>query len=142
MAESLEEHAEALADAICAALPAWVERSVTARAPELREQAVRAGQRAVDEVAPEVRALLAADVDEQRTTPLALLREAVRFPAAVLAAARVPPVPRDAFDRERFPDDAYGLTPATWSDVDPGLHELGIAWGAAKAFAHKRRHAS
>jgi hypothetical protein len=49
-------------------------------------------------------------------------------------------VERDKFSRERFPDDVYDLTPATWSDVDPALQELGITWGAAKAFVHKLRH--
>jgi hypothetical protein len=27
----------------------------------------------------------------------------------------------------------YGLSPATWTDVDPDLHEPGIVWGAWKA---------
>ncbi len=138
--EGIAEHAAALAEAICAALPGWVERSVTRLAPELRDQAVVAGEDALDDLAPRVRTLLAADIDDQPTTPLALVREAVRYPAAVLAAANIAPVPRDDFERERFPDDAYGLTPATWSDIDPALQELGIAWSAAKAFEHKRRH--
>lgn len=138
----IDEHAAALADAICAALPGWVERTVTRIAPELHDHAVLAGKEAVDDICPRVRELLAADIDEQATTPLALLRDAVRYPAGVLAAANIAPVPRDPFDRDRFPDDAYGLTPASWVDVDPALHELGIAWGAAKAFEHKRRHGS
>lgn len=138
--DRVAEHAAALAEAICAALPRWVELSVTRLAPELREQAVLAAEDAVADLAPRIRALLTADIDDQPTTPLALVREAVRYPAGVLAAANIAPVPRDAFERERFPDDAYGLTPATWSDVDPALQELGIAWSAAKAFEHKRRH--
>jgi hypothetical protein len=38
------------------------------------------------------------------------------------------------------PDDRYDLTPRTFADVDPSLHELGIVWGAVKARAHLRRH--
>ena len=48
-------------------------------------------------------------------------------------------MPRDQFANSSFPDDVYGLVPATWADVDPSLHEIGITWGAAKAFVHKAR---
>jgi hypothetical protein len=72
-------------------------------------------------------------VDQQATGPLALLREAVRYPTAVLADAGVPPVVRDEFAVRAFPDDAYGLAPAAFADVDPSLHEPGLVWGAAKA---------
>lgn len=133
--------AEALADAVDAALPGWVERSV-ARLVEahqgvltgqVRAAAADAGRRAAAELGADVRRLLATDVDEQRANPLAVLRSAVRYPAEVLAAAGVPPVVRSRFDEEAFPADDYGLTPATWADIDPGLHERGIVWGAAKA---------
>ncbi len=48
-------------------------------------------------------------------------------------------MPRDQFARNSFPDDTYGLVPATWADIDPALHEIGITWGAAKAFLFKAR---
>jgi hypothetical protein len=64
----------------------------------------------------------------------------VTYPTGVLAAAGVPPAERDDFATRSFPDDAYDLTPASWVDVDPALEEPGLAWGAAKAFAHRRRH--
>jgi hypothetical protein len=82
---------------------------------------------------PELRALLAADVDAQRANPLALLRAAVRHPTEVLRAAGVAPVARDEFAEHSFPDDIYDLSPAAFADVDPSLTELGIVWGAAKA---------
>lgn len=129
------EAAEALADAVDSALPGWVERSVRRFAPSADEGSVaEAGRRAVVEVGSRVRALLAEDVAAQAANPLALLRTAVRFPTEVLAAVGVPAVERSEFDREAFPDDPYGLTPATWSDIDPALHEPGITWGAAKAY--------
>jgi hypothetical protein len=140
------EHATALADAIEEALPRWVERCVRSRLarPDERQldAARRAGAAARDEVGAAVRRLLSQDVDDQRANPLALLREAVRYPTAVLHDAGVPAVERDDFARSRFPDDDYDLTPATWADVDPSIADLGIAWGAAKAFTHKQRHRS
>ena len=144
----LDQHAAALADGIVDAVPRWVERSVDVvhRAwdgpppPPVAAAGRRAGQAAGAEVGPRVRALLGADIDDQRTTPLALLRDAVRYPTQVLADAGVPPVQRDGQDEAMFPDDRYGLTPATLADVDPALADPGLAWGAAKAWAHRRRH--
>lgn len=133
----LDAVADALADAVEAAVPGWVERSVAARVPLLtgavRAAAADAGRRAVADVGPQVRALLAIDVDAQQANPLALLRAAVRYPTEVLRAAGVEPGRRDEFAERAFPDDVYDLAPATWADVDPSLHERGIVWGAAKA---------
>ena len=141
---SLTEHAVALADAIDTVLPDWVERCVRSRLAtvprDVDTATADAGRRAREEVGTAVRELLLRDVDEQRGNPLALLRGAVRYPTEVLRAAGAPVVERDKFSRERFPDDDYDLTPANWSDLDPSLLDLGIAWGAAKAFEHKRRH--
>jgi hypothetical protein len=145
----VDEHATALADAIEAALPAWVERSVARTAgaffgevdPGVRAAAADAGRQARHDVAPRVRALLQADIDDQRTTPLSLLRGAVRYPTGVLRDAGVPPVERDEAQARLFPDDIYDLAPATFADLDPSLAEVGMAWGAAKAFAHLQRRA-
>jgi len=138
----LAAQAEALADGIVAALPGWVEASVARLAlawsgavrPEVAAAAAAAGAAAQAAIGPEVRALLAQDVDDQRTTPLALARGAVPFATDVLRAIGVPPVVRDAQAAERFPDDDYDLTPGTFSDLDPALAEPGLAWGAAKAY--------
>jgi hypothetical protein len=147
LAASIEEYAEALAAGIEAALPGWVircvERIMRAWAgevpPDVAGAAVDAGRQAQLETGGAIRALLAADIDDQRTTPLTLLRQAVKYPTAVLRQAGVPPVERDQFTEQAFPDDVYDLSPASWSDIDPGLTEPGINWGAAKAFEHKRR---
>jgi hypothetical protein len=142
----VEEHATALADAIEGALPAWVERAVARRAPDrpdLAPAAADAGRRAAAEVAPRLRSLLEADIDDQRTTPLAVVRAAaVTYPGAVLAAAGVPAVQRDEVQERLFPDDVYDLAPATFADVDPALGDVALAWGAAKAWEHRRRHGS
>lgn len=146
--EQLRAYASGLARGIDEALPGWVVRCVErllmawkGHVPvEVRRAAEAAGQQARVEVGGAVQALLSADVDDQRSTPLALLRGAVRYPTAVLASAGVPPVQRDRFAEQAFPDDVYDLSPASLADVDPSLAETGLAWGAAKAFVHKRRH--
>lgn len=78
-------------------------------------------------------ALLATDVDEQRATPLSLLRDST-WPLGeflrdhgVVAPAPDPSAP-DTVAR-----DVYRLGPATWSDVDPELQVPGLTWGAWKA---------
>lgn len=144
----MEEQARALALAVDSALAGWVEGCVHrllvahfgVADKAVMAEAAAAGERARVEVGGLLRALLAADIDEQRTNPLAVLRTAVTYPTHVLRRAGVPPVVRDDFAIDRFPDDLYDLTPASFADIDPGLHEPGIEWGAAKAWAHKRRH--
>jgi hypothetical protein len=144
----IADYAAALADGIDAVLATWVVGCVTSLMqawsgdvpPDVLLAAKEAGQRCREEAGGEIRALLEADIDAQRGTPLALLRRAVRYPTAVLAAAGVPSVVRDAFAERAFPDDPYGLAPASFADLDPSLAEPGIAWGAAKAFEHMRRH--
>ncbi|MFN2608638.1 MAG: hypothetical protein ABR511_12235 [Acidimicrobiales bacterium] len=141
----VDEHATVLADVIDSALAGWVERSVARRLPvappEVTAAAAAAGARARAEVGPRVRALLAADVDQQRTTPLAILRSAVTYATDVLADAGVPPVARDEVQQRLFPADVYDLAPASFADVDPSLADPGLAWGAAKAWVSRRRHA-
>ena len=144
----VEEHAKALGDAIEAALPGWVQRSVErtltaagrAASADVMDQATQAGQRAPADVSPKVRSLLAADIDDQRSTPLTLVREAVRYPTDVLRQAGVPAVDRDPQQARLFPDDVYDLTPATFADLDPTVADVGLAWGAAKAYTHLQRH--
>ncbi len=148
---ALRGHAGALLDAVTAALPGWVERSVADRyqqwagrsAPAaVVEHARQAGLDAVVALEPPLRDLLATDVDQQRSNPLAILRSAVRFPTEVLQEAGVPAVARDAHAEAMFPDDPYDLSPATFADLDDSVHEPGLVWGAAKAhvvMARRRR---
>lgn len=141
--DRLRAYADALASGVVAALGPWVEAAVAriagawdpalAADPALVAAARAAGEQAAAEVGTEVRQALAADVDAQRASPLAVVRGAVRYPTEVLAAAGVPEVVRDEFAERAFPADRYGLAPATFADLDPSLHEPGLAWGAAKA---------
>lgn len=146
----LVDHAQALAGGIEVVLPRWVidcvERVYRAWAGEgppalIRADAVAAGEEARANIGGRVRALLETDIDQQRTTPLALLRQAVAYPTGVLEAAGVPAVVRPPDQVALFPADLYGLTPAALADLDPGLAGPGLAWGAAKAWVHRRRHA-
>ncbi|HEX4217096.1 MAG TPA: hypothetical protein VHZ02_01905 [Acidimicrobiales bacterium] len=144
----MDQYAQQLADAVDAALPAWVERCVALRAgqaglaetPQMRQAAMRAGEAARQEVSTRLRALLELDIDAQTTTPLAILRQAVMYPTRVLQEAGVPAVSRDRFSESNFPSDVYDLTPAKFADVDPSLADPGLAWGASKAMAHLQRH--
>ena len=133
--------ADELATALDGAIEPWVERCVvrlmTAYQGDVPSDVLAAaqdaGRRARADVGAELREFLALDVDRQATNPLAILRAAVRYPTAVLRAAGVPPVHRDDFKEQAFPDDVYDLGPATWKDVDPALQEPGIVWSAWKA---------
>jgi len=143
----LAELGTELAARVAAALPGWVLRCVDSSLPadtpdrdQVLARAEATGLRARREVEPRLMALLGSDVDNQGSTPLTVAREAVSYPTEVLRGARVPPVPRDPFVSARFPDDPYGLSPASLRAVDPDLGELSIAWGAAKAMAHRQRH--
>ncbi len=144
---ALDRYATALADGIEAALGPWVERSVLEVCDrggvlvtgDLRRRAAAAGAEATAAIAPEVRALLALDIDDQRTGPLELVRRAVRWPTDVLTTVGVAPVDRDDTARSMFPEDLYDLTPTSFRDLDPDLHEPGLEWGAAKAHVHLAR---
>jgi hypothetical protein len=145
---AMESYAAALIEGIEACLPRWVERCVRDvmvawegdLPADIARSAQRAGVVAGQEIAAQVRRLLETDIDEQRTTPLQLVRSAVRYPGEVLAAAGAPRPERDPFAESAFPSDVYDLSPASWAEVDPALSEPGIAWGAAKAFTHMQRH--
>lgn len=144
---ALSEYAMTLADGIALALGPWVERCVRSTCENsgvmitgsLRQKAVEAGVEATAQIAPQVRSLLALDIDDQRVGPLELVRGAVRWPTAVLRDAGIPEVVRDESARSMFPDDVYDLTPGSFRDIDPALHEPGLIWGAAKAHVHLSR---
>jgi hypothetical protein len=146
--EPLAEVGAELAAAVTAALPGWVVASVERLSlawsgsvdADVAAAARQAGLAAVRDVGAALAELVAADVDDQWTNPMTLVRRAVRYPTAVLREAGVGEVQRSAEDEAHFPDDVYDLTPRTFADVDPGLQDLGIVWGAVKARAHLARH--
>lgn len=126
-------------------LPSWIQGRVTyvadawgrldppARAA-LDAEAEVVAEAATRRVVDELRVLFATAPARQRSTPLEVVRSAVREVSAVLAAAGIPPVERDAFAVRAFPHDVYGLTPATLADLgDDDLGPLHMVWGLAKA---------
>ena len=133
-----------LADRVDASLDAWVRRSLVGAAV--------AGGVSVDDTAfepiveatrteamPELRRVLAADVDDGAGSPLAALRAAVGPMTRQLEAWGAAKPPRDEFLERQFPGDPYHLGPAAFADVHADLHEPGLVWGAARAHVHLRR---
>lgn len=137
----IQPYATELATLAIDAIPDWV-RSNVARiadawrpglAAELHEETEEAARRARDEIGPKLAALLALDVEEQRTGPLDVLRRLVPYPTVVLEAAGIPEVERDDHAASVFPDDRYDLVPSAFADFGEDVHEAGLRWGAAKA---------
>ncbi|MEM7285571.1 MAG: hypothetical protein AAF480_04395 [Actinomycetota bacterium] len=143
----IETVASTLLEAAVEATPSWVARSVAevVRAQRLdvddahAERVSDAAERAQRYIETNLGELLRTDIDRQRTTPLSVLRDAARFPVEVLHAAGAREVHRIDVDRWAFPNDPFGVTPASLADMGPQVHEAGIAWGAAKAHVHLRR---
>ena len=127
----------------------WIVRAIEQRATEaavvtdeLLAEAERAGAAATTDIGGRIGDLLATDIDQQTSTPLALLRLAISYATAVLAEHEVPAPERPAFETDAFPDDTYGLSPANFADVHEDLRVPGLEWGAAKAYVHLKRRAS
>jgi hypothetical protein len=148
----LQEASDAILAGVERELPGWVERSVThildawgRTLPDVRARADRdavdAGRAATDRVVGELRALLALDAADQRSTPLEIVRHAYREPTLVLAAAGIPPVERDEFAERAWPDDTYGLVVHGLGDLgDDDLAPLQMVWGVAKAKLLRARY--
>ena len=118
----------------------WVERLIRQHCDEQKISDPRVGDLRISviaQVSTEVHdnlvELLSRDVFEQRTNPLAIFRQATRPITELLKNLGSPSVTRDEFDERSFPDDVYGLSPATWVDIDEAMVEPGIEWGAWKA---------
>lgn len=141
-AAAIEPYATALADALVAAVPNWMTSAITDRLPAAVEADVSAAtSAAIADIESDLRVLLATDIDEQTTTPLAIARRVVGHAASVLEANDVAPAQRDDHARSLHPDDSYDLTPGGFIDFGDDAQAAGIAWGAAKAHIHMRRHA-
>ena len=133
----LQEASDLIVAGVDRELPGWVERSTArildawaeaggADGPGRLDAGTRAqadcdtavaGEVARARVVDDLRALLALDAAEQRSTPLQIVRTAHREPTALLESLGVPHVVRDEFDERSFPDDVYGLAPHTLGDL-------------------------
>lgn len=126
-----------LAAAIDEALPAWIATWWTRLGMAAPSDSV------VDDVRTAIlgplRALVAADLDDQRSTPLSIIRDAIPILSDALHNAGVAPVVRDEILERLEPDDVYGLSPASFADLGPDVADAGLVWGAAKAHVHLQR---
>lgn len=144
--DRLNAVSDEIVERVVTALPAWVVAEVgriadawaaaSRAAVEWESAAQDAAAAATSRVGAELRALFASEPEAMSRTPLEVVRTAVAEPTAVLAALAIPPVDRDEFATRSWPDDRYGLTPATLADLgDTDLGPLLLAWGMAKAAA-------
>lgn len=132
--QSRLEAAELLLRVAEKAIPAWLEKCVRSVVQQqgLNTQDLDAKVATfVKQVTPVITAELNDSVTGVRAdNPLSVFRRAVAFPTLLLAELGAVAVSRDQFSMESFPNDVYGLSPATWSDIDQSLHDPGIIWGA------------
>lgn len=141
---------EQLVTAIRDAVPGWIVAAVTARLDGVDaaagrialERAVAVGPGAAETLAAQIAALLALPIDQQPTTPLALMRTVAVHPTELLVEAGARPVARDPFEQRANPDDVFGVAPATWGDLGDEVLAAGMQWGAAKAYLHRKAHRS
>jgi hypothetical protein len=139
--EEMSPYAKRLLDVVVAAVPNWVDSSVRRIVrrhvgvvnDDVAAAIVVAGKEAQQFVTERLSVLLAADVDQQTSNPLQILRDSARFPTQVLLGVGVPAPKRDHFDEQINPDDVFGLGPYTWRDLGEEVHDAGIEWGAWKA---------
>jgi hypothetical protein len=143
----LEQAGRDLLAAVEVAIGPWVHGAVASRlgrTPDdgIRAQTEEAAREATTDIGARLAELLALDIDDQWTNPLAILRTVTTYPTRVLTAAGVPPAERDREAVRLHPDDVYDLAPGSFADLGPGVHEPGLVWGAAKAHVHlqRRRH--
>jgi len=145
----LAEAGAAIVAGAVSALPDWAERRVddllvawggAVDRPTVRIAARHAGEAAAARIGSRLAALFAQDPDEQRATPLQIVRSAYEEPTAVLRAAGVPEIVRDEYAERGWPDDVYGLVIETFADLDAELVPWHFVWGAAKATVMRLRH--
>ncbi len=136
----MDDYSARLLQSVTAVAATWATRLIDDRlfADDLLDTVTEESRRSVvaevERLAIDgLRQLLELDAEQQRSNPLAVLRSATAPVSRLLASAGARPVERDEFDRRSFPDDVFGLAPATWADIDPSLLEPGIEWGAWKA---------
>ncbi len=143
----LRECALRFADAIYMGLPIWIDRAVTKQVgtdteftdDEIAVFIERAGKAAQADIGDTARQML----DDASTKPaqvLELLQTAVHYPTGVLHYLQASEAERGAFAETAWPEDIYGLTPKSMTDIDESLEEPFIRWDAARKLAGARRY--
>ncbi len=135
----MDDYSARLLTAVDGVFDGWIRRLMSAAV--MRDGRIAPEEGRIREVIDRARSigmtglrdLLSADAEQQRSNPLAVLRSATLPVSRFLDEEGCTPVERDEFSCRSFPDDLFGLAPATWADVDPSLVEPGLEWGAWKA---------
>lgn len=125
-------------------LGGWAERALISRAPQSAATATATAAAFRAEVIGSLRHLVDRDIDDQRATPLQLLRASVPLLTAALVEAGLQARPgvgdrTAANDRSGDSDDPFGIAPASWAGVGEDVGEAAMVWGAAKAMVHLER---
>ncbi len=140
----IEFYATQLVDAAKAAVPRWIEQQISQRLPDpidkqTSQQIQQLAAEASTHIVAELEILVFTDIDQQRTTPLSILRQLVSTVTEVLDKHDTQRPRRDSQKAALYPDDIYDVTPANFAAFGADMHEAGIAWGAAKAYEHLHR---
>ncbi len=142
--ERLLAFSKDLANQIDVGLPQWIRASLERFLDEDQLTALQAEIETAERedstaIMVRLRTFLDQDIDQQRTTPLAILRQAVPLVTNILQQAGVPHVNRDRDAARLHPDDGYDLTPASYGDFGDDVQQASLLWGAAKAHIHIQR---
>lgn len=132
---------ELLISSLRSALPTYVRAVVTARvgcglSVDSEERLNEVGERIGADVEARMSDVLGKPVEEQQMGPLQIVRDGLAPVTQFLAGMGVAAPERDEFSRRVFPADIYGIAPASFREINEELHDVGIAWGAAKAWLH------
>lgn len=136
----MDQAATAIVDGVERLGAQWVVRTILdaagPAAAGLTDEARRAGEAAAARVVGQLREVFAAAPEQQRSTPLEIVRTLRYEATAVLADAGIPAAVRDSFEARSFPDDVYGIVPRSLADLgDDELGPLLLAWGMGKTLA-------
>ena len=124
--------AQRLHASFVAALPAYLTAWFSGHGYPLDRGSVESIDRATAVLASELGHELALPFNEQRRSPLEIVRQILTIPNDALAEKGIPPIATSA---SMSADDPYGLAPGSSSDLGAAAHEAHLLWGAAKAAA-------
>ncbi len=135
------EAGRALAASVASAWPQWVARVIASGVatlddrpdPEVVAEVIRVTADAIaHDVGADLAALLALPLDEQRSTPLQVVRDAAKYVGAALDALGVLRPTRDQTQVSLLPDDHHDVGPASFADLGLDVQHAALAWTATR----------
>jgi len=121
-------------------ISAWVTRTIglhlSENADALSKRVKVLAEEAEMSILDELSNLLVLPFDKQKLNPMSILRNVYKYPTKLLMEFGIEVANRDKQQTKIYPDDVYDLVPSSFLDFGRQVHEAGIAWGAAKAYAH------